>query len=505
MGAVLEISGLEKSFSGVPVLKDITFQIQPGEIVALAGENGAGKSTLFKIITGQLRADKGTIAVDGKELDKIDARVARELGIGIVPQELAPYPDLTVYENLFVGRELKTAIGSLDRPSMIAESKKMLDTFELPIEASAKMKNLSTAFTQIVEILKATTWGAKLILLDEPTSSIPEHEVERLHQIARSLRDTGVSIIFTTHRMTEIKQLADRVLVMRDGVLVTDSLVRKTTPESIVTAMIGRDLGTLFPKLLKPGKNIKLVVEDLVLKNDGPSISLEIREGEILSLGGLVGAGRTEIIETIYGIRKAVSGSVTIESEPLNLGSPRKTIDAGIAIVPEDRKGAGLVLQRSIAENGGLPRLKDYLLSGFVLMQKRKRSIQNSMEHVSLKFRSLDQDAGTLSGGNQQKIVIGRWLAGNTKVLLLDEPTRGVDVGARGEIYTIIRDLAKSGMAVLLASSDTPELIGLSHRVLVIRDGQITGELDREALDRADAQENIFRLASGQELTRSRK
>jgi ribose transport system ATP-binding protein len=500
MGSVLEIDGLEKSFSGVPVLKNITFRIEPGEVVALAGENGAGKSTLFKIVTGQVKADRGTIHVDGEILDRIDTRVARELGIGIVPQELAPYPDLTVYENLFVGREIRSSLGLLDRPGMMAKAKEMLDVFGLAIDPAKKMRTLSTAYTQIVEIVKATTWGAKLLLLDEPTSSIPEQEVERLHEIVRALRDQGVAMMYTTHRMSEIEELADRVLVMRDGVLVTDSPVSDVTPDQIITAMIGRDLGNLFPALPKPSKNIGLSVKDLVLAKDGPAVSFEVREGEILGLGGLVGAGRTEVIETIYGIRKAVSGEVWIGSTPLTMGSPRLTIDSGIAIVPEDRKGAGLVLHRSITENGSLPRMKDHLFAGFIRMVRRKQVVREAMDQVSLKSRSLDQPASTLSGGNQQKIVIGRWLGDQTKVLLLDEPTRGVDVGARGEIYTIIRDLAAAGLSVVLASSDTPELIGLSHRVMVLRDGRVTGELKRDDLDNVASQENIFRLSSGQEL-----
>jgi ribose transport system ATP-binding protein len=500
MAPVLVVKALEKSFAGVPVLKQITFNVEPGEIVALAGENGAGKSTLFKILTGQLRPDRGAILVDGQNLDHLDTKIARELGIGIVPQELAPYPELAVYENLFVGRELKSRLGLLKRSEMISEAKRMLEVFGLSISPTAKMKSLSTAYTQIVEIVKATTWGAKLLLLDEPTSSIPEHEVERLHEIVRALKGQGVAMVYTTHRMSEIEQLADRVLVMRDGMLIMDSPAAEATPEAVITSMIGRDLGNLFPSLPKPGKNIGLSVEDLVLKKGGPSVSFEVREGEILSLGGLVGAGRTEIIETIYGIRKAESGLVKVGSQLLQLGSPRKSIDSGIAIVPEDRKGAGLILQRSITENGGLPRLKDYLFAGFVRLRLRKQAVTKSMDKVALRSRSLDQAAGTLSGGNQQKIVIGRWLGGDTKVLLLDEPTRGVDVGARGEIYTIIRNLAASGLSVVLASSDTPELIGLSHRVLVVREGQITGELKRDELDDVSAQENIFRLSSGQEI-----
>lgn len=497
---ILEISNVGKSFFGNEVLREITFEIQPGEIVALAGENGAGKSTLFKIITGQLRPDQGVIKFERNILEKIDSRLARELGIGIVPQELAPYPDLQVYENLFVGREVRKSSGFLDRPRMMQEAKVMLASFEVPINPQVKMKSLSTALIQIIEILKATTWGAKLLLLDEPTSSIPEQEVDRLHKILKALKKDGVSTIFTSHRMTEIEQLADRVLVMRDGVLVKDSLVKNITAGEVVNLMIGRQLENLFPQQTKSGEKVRFTVKDLILEKNGPAISLEIREGEILGLGGLIGAGRTEIIEAIYGVRKAMSGTITVNSNPVKLGSSRRAIDEGIGIVPEDRKGSGLVLQRSIEENAGLPRLRDFLSFGIVIKKRLRESVVGVMTQLALKFRSITQEVGTLSGGNQQKIVIGRWLAGNTKVLLLDEPTRGVDVGARGEIYEIICGLAKSGMAILLASSDTPELLGLSHRVIVIRNGSIVGQLSRVELESDSAQENIFRLASGQSI-----
>lgn len=500
MAPILEIEHLERSFGGVPVLRDVNFQVKPGEVVALAGENGAGKSTIFKIVTGQIRPDRGTIRVNGDEVERIDTRLARELGIGIVPQELAPYPELTVYENLFVGREVKTPFGSLNRPAMISQATEMLSVFGVSIDPKIKMSELSTALTQIVEIVKATTWGAKLILLDEPTSSIPEQEVQRLYDVVHTLRDRGVAMMYTTHRMAEIQEIADRVLVMRDGVLVMDAAVSDTEPDTIISAMIGRDLEDLFPTLPQPQDDVGLRVDQLVLEEDGPEVSFEVRRGEILGLGGLVGAGRTEILETIYGVRKAHSGSVTVGDATMALGSPRRAIATGIAIVPEDRKGSGLILLRSVLDNGSLPRLKDYLMAGFLRLGLRRKVVDDAMQKVSLKARGLDQPVETLSGGNQQKIVIGRWLGEDTKVLLLDEPTRGVDVGARGEIYTIIRDLAASGLTVLLASSDTPELIGLSHRVLVVRSGEITGELSREQLDQDDAQEQIFRLASDQAL-----
>jgi len=497
---VLEVQHLEKSFGGVPVLKDVSFSVNAGEVVALAGENGAGKSTIFKIVTGQVRPDGGTVTISGVKHDKLDTLEAREAGIGIVPQELAPYPDLTVYENLFVGRELKSAFGVLRRSEMISQAKAMLDVFGVNIDPKLKMNRLSTALTQIVEIVKATTWGARLILLDEPTSSMPEQEVERLYQVIAQLKERGVAMMYTTHRMQEIQDLADRVLVMRDGVLVMDDVVKNADSESVIKAMIGRDLDNLFPALPKPTKETGLDVNNLVLEENGPSVSFRVRKGEILGLGGLVGAGRTEIIEAIYGIRKIHSGDITVGELSIKPGSPRRSIDAGFAIVPEDRKGAGLNLMRSVLENGSMPRLSNFLFAGFLRMGKRRNVVREAMESVSLRARSLDQTVATLSGGNQQKIVIARWFGEETKVLLLDEPTRGVDVGARGEIYTIIRDLAASGVSVVLVSSDTPELIGLSHRVLVIRGGEITGELLRGDLDSPDAQEQIFRLASDQAL-----
>lgn len=500
MSVVLEVQHLEKSYGGVPVLKDVSFTVNAGEVVALAGENGAGKSTIFKIVTGQVRQDGGTVIITGEPHERLDTLRSREAGIGIVPQELAPYPDLTVYENLFVGREITNSLGFLKHKAMITEAADMLGVFGVNLDPRLKMNRLSTALTQIVEIVKATTWGAKLILLDEPTSSMPEQEVERLYDVIAQLKGRGVAMMYTTHRMQEIQDLADRVLVMRDGVLVMAEDVDKANSETVIKAMIGRDLENLFPALPKPTKETGLDVTNLVLEEDGPSVSFRVRKGEILGLGGLVGSGRTEIIEAIYGIRKMHSGSITIGTSPVKPGSARRAIDAGFAIVPEDRKGAGLNLMRSVVENGSMPRLRNYTRLGFLRLRKRNKVVGEAMASVSLKARNLEQTVATLSGGNQQKIVIARWFGEETKVLLLDEPTRGVDVGARGEIYTIIRDLAASGVGVVLVSSDTPELIGLSHRVLVIRGGEITGELLRGDLDSDDAQEQIFRLASDQAL-----
>jgi len=494
----LEVRDLEKAFGGVPVLRGVSFSLHPGTLVALAGENGAGKSTLMKIATGQLRQDAGEVLLNGEVATHLDPAHARRMGVAIVPQELAPYPDLTVYENLFVGRELRTRAGMLNRRRMIDEARRMLRVFDVDIDPRTPMNRLSVALTQIVEIAKATTWGATVLFLDEPTSSIPDREVDRLNAVVRKLKDQGVAMLYTTHKMAEIQELADTVVVLRDGQLVLNEALSKTTSDGIVKAMIGRDLEQLFPTLPPPGDEPGVAVRNLTLHRDGPGVDLSVNKGEILGLGGLVGAGRTEIIEAMFGIRHSIDGAVEVAGRPVHRNNPAEAIRSGVALVPEDRKGAGLVLTRSVLDNASLPHLRSYTTAGWIRTARRRRAVQDATQSVSLRSRSVDQLVGTLSGGNQQKVVLARWLTHNTQVLLLDEPTRGVDVGARGEIYRIIRDLAASGLAVVLVSSDMPELIGLSHRVLVVRAGRVAGELSRAALDRDDAQEQIFRLASGQ-------
>ncbi|HEY5857438.1 MAG TPA: sugar ABC transporter ATP-binding protein [Aldersonia sp.] len=500
MAPALEVRNLAKSFGAVPVLRDVSFSVEPGRLTVLAGENGAGKSTLMKIVTGQLRRDRGEVLIDGAPVDHPDPAQARALGVGIVPQELAPYPDMLVYENLFVGRELRTTGGLLNRRAMITQARAMLEVFGVEIDPKSPMRHLSVALTQLVEIAKATTWGARILLLDEPTSAIPEREVDRLYAVVDRLKEQGVAMIYTTHRMAEIEELADQVIVLRDGLLVMDEPISAAPEQAIVQAMIGRPLDALFPELAPPATEIGLRVAGLQLERGGPTVDFSIHKGEILGLGGLVGAGRTEILEALYGIRRSVAGRVEIGGHELRRNAPAEAIRTGLAIVPEDRKGAGLVLSRSILDNGSLPHLASYSRGGWIHRSRRTR-VEEAMKSVALKYRGLDQLVGNLSGGNQQKVVLARWLTHNCSVLLLDEPTRGVDVGARGEIYTIIRDLAEAGLAVLLVSSDMPELIGLSHRALVARAGGIAGELSRTELDRENAQEMIFRLASGQMST----
>jgi ribose transport system ATP-binding protein len=494
----LQVNGIQKSFGGVPVLHAVSFNVPSGHVTALAGENGAGKSTLMKIVSGQIKADAGTVTLFGQTLEQGDPMVSRRSGVSIVPQELSPYPDLSVYENLFVGREIRNKLGLLNHSEMQNRATQMLEVFGLDLNPKIKMNQLSVAVTQLVEITKATSWGAKILLLDEPTSAIPDREVDQLYKVVRALREQDVAMIYTTHRMIEIQELADSVVVLRDGKLALNVPISDADESKIVRSMVGRDLEKLTSAKINVNAKMRISISNLQIDRKSEPVSFEITEGEILGLGGLIGAGRTEIVESIFGIRKARDGVITIDGVELTVGKPSKSIKAGIAFVPEDRKGAGLVLSRSVVDNTSLPHIREFSRSGWVNFRSRNTAVTKVVGSVNLRSRGLSQLVGTLSGGNQQKIVLARWLTQSVKLLILDEPTRGVDVGARGEIYSIIRKLASEGMSVLLVSSDMPELIGMSHRVLVIRGGAVAGELTREELDQDDAQIKIFEYASGQ-------
>jgi ribose transport system ATP-binding protein len=484
--AMIECHGIRMSFGGIPVLKGISLTLEPGTVTALAGENGAGKSTLMKIASGQYKPDEGTVEVRGEHLHA---------------GELASIPEMTVYENLFVGRELRSPVGLLSRRAMIRQAREYLKPFGLEIDPTVRMGSLPVGIRQIIEIVKATSRGAKVLLLDEPTSAIAEQEVERLYSVVRSLRDQGVAMLFTTHKMEEIRAMADRVIVLRDGNLVEDKPLADLTDDDIVEAMIGRELEDMFPEIGTPQDEVALAVQDLVIGHGTEPVSFSVRRGEILGLAGLVGAGRTELMESIFGMRHASGGTVTVGGRKVALGNPAAAISAKIALVPEDRKGAGAVLSMSVLDNASLPRIKSFSNAGWVNNRKRTGSIGDIMKSMNLKSRGLGQSMETLSGGNQQKVVFGRWLTGPVDVLLLDEPTRGVDVGARSEIYRIIVDLAEQGMAVVMASSDMPEILSLSHRALVMRGLGVAGELSKTELLEPSAQDTIFRLASGLEAS----
>ena len=495
MTGLLECRDVTKSFGGVPVLKGITLELEPGTVTALAGENGAGKSTLMKIATGQLRADTGTVTIGEHTLSSGDPRDAVRHGVAIVPQELASIDDMTVYENMFVGREKRRGL-FLDRRAMIKEAAETLSVFDVSISPTARMGSLPVGLRQIIEIVKAARTGAQVVMLDEPTSAISEREVEGLYKVMQQLRDRGVAMVYTTHKMAEIRAIADRVVVLRDGKLITDEKLTDITDDDIVTAMIGRELENLFPSVGKDTGDVVLEVENLQVVGASAPVNLTVRRGEIVGLAGLVGAGRTELLEALFGMRAVTSGTVKVSGKTVPKGKPAAAITAGMAMVPEDRKVNGVVLSMSVLDNGSLPRLSSFSIAGWLRTKSRSTAVSDAMDSVRLRSRGLGQSVGTLSGGNQQKVVLARWLTGTVDVLLLDEPTRGVDVGARSEIYRIITEFASRGMAVVMASSDMPEIVGLSHRAFVMREGAFVGELDRDALDHPEVQDSVFRLAT---------
>jgi ribose transport system ATP-binding protein len=489
--------GLHKAFGGIPVLKGVDLDLHPGEVVALAGENGAGKSTLMKIIAGQVTADSGELVVGGVPHHHFGQVAAARSGIAIVPQELAPVPDMTVAENIFLGREVTRAGVLLRGREMRARARRLLQDFGLDLDPRTPMRELTVAVQQIVEIIKITTVGARVILLDEPSSAISTREVERLYAIIDRLRAEGAAIVLTTHKMEEIRATADRVIVLRDGRLIVDVPAADITDDGIVTAMIGRELEDLFPERVTgtTGDTV-LALEEVTVEGFNAQVSLRVRAGEIVGLAGLVGAGRTELLEAVFGVRRRTAGRVLVDGKVVRAHTPRSAIAADVAFVPEDRKRTGLVLTMSIRDNGILPHLSSFSFGSWIRQRRATARIDEIMRGMRLKRSSLSQSVSLLSGGNQQKVVLGRWLTGGIRVLLLDEPTRGVDIGARSEMYRIIVDLAASGVAVLMASSDMAEVIGLSHRVLVLRDGATAAELSAEALDDT-AQDVIFRHAAG--------
>lgn len=488
----LAFNRLCKGFDGIPVLREITAQFLPGTVNVLAGENGAGKSTLFKIISGQLAPDSGILTVKGVPVLVFDPRHARGLGISIIPQELLPIPDLKAWQNLLVGRERVSALGFLKRREMIAEARRLLEEFNLEVDAETPMRRLGVAATQMIEIIKATSRDSDLVLMDEPSSSLSSRETEELFRAIRILRARGACILYTSHRMEEIEQISDTVAIMRDGAFIRQAPTATLTERQIIADMVGRDIEDLFPdQTVGVRREPVLEVRDVRVAGYAARTSFTVHAGEIV---GLVGAGRSELLEAVFGLRKA-DGEVRLDGSPVPRSSPADSIRRGIAFVPEDRKLAGVLTSLSILDNVTLPHLGDFTgASGFVDNAARRAKTLDVLKRTRTKYARLGQVVAHLSGGNQQKIALARWLVtGTPRLLILDEPTRGIDVGARSEIYRLIHDLADTGVAVLLASSDMPELINLSHRILVMRGGAIVGELARGAVD----QESLLRLAMG--------
>ncbi|MER9872742.1 sugar ABC transporter ATP-binding protein [Mesorhizobium sp. M0195] len=474
----LVVSGLCKSYGPVQVLADASFEVRPGEVVALLGENGAGKSTVSNIIAGSTKPDAGTITWRGNPYSPANPAAAIDAGIGMIHQELKLLPDLSVAENVYVGR-LPMRGGRIDRAAMNARASAQLKRLGLDVSPERKVRTLRIAAQQQVEIAKALTLNAELLIFDEPTAALGGEETELLFQQIRKLKAEGMSFIYISHRLDEIAQIADRVVVMRDGRIVARHERADIPVRTVVEQMVGRSVERMFPTVSAPGNDTLLEVENLSSpERSFQNVSFSVRAGEILGIAGLIGAGRTELVRAIAGADPISSGSVRVAGKPVHLNGPAAAIRAGVVLVPEDRKAQGVVLDQTIGENLAIGNFDHVAPNGWVFPKAVQKFAEAGIRRLGVKGRP-NQAVSKLSGGNQQKVIIAKWVSRPPKVFILDEPTRGIDVGARAAIYDVIADLARSGMAVVVVSSDLEEVLGLSHRVLVLSRGRQRGILDR--------------------------
>jgi rhamnose transport system ATP-binding protein len=493
---VVALEGVSKSFAGLKVLNTVSFDLFPGEVHALLGENGAGKSTLIKILAGLHRPDEGRILIKGAPVAFSTPRDSHHAGIATVHQELLLFPELTVAENVFLGQAPRTSWGALDWDTMRQRSRELLDSLDShDLDIDVRVGTLSVANRQRVEIARALAQDARVVIMDEPTAALAESDVQRLMHIVRRLKARGVGIIYVSHKLPEIFALADRVTVLRDGQHVATKPIAEVTETSLVSMMVGRPLDRLYPPKIGKSGDVALELRDVSYRNVIHDISLALRRGEILGIAGLVGSGRTETALTIFGITPATAGEILLDGKPVAIRSPEMARDLGVAYVPEDRGQQGLIRSQTIAENIALANLKRLTTGWFVDGSKVLIEAQNAMSRFGVKARGPQQIVRELSGGNQQKVVLGKWLAGTPKILIVDEPTRGIDVGAKAEIHQLMRRLAADGMAILMISSELPEVLGMSDRVVVMNGGRIIatfneGEISAETVGHAMTQSN---------------
>jgi len=481
MTPLVELKGISKSFVGVRVLNNIDFDVRPGEVHALLGENGAGKSTLIKIIAGVHAPDQGEITIAGAPAKFVNPGQAVKAGIAIVYQELLLFPELTVAENIFLNHAPRQGWGGLDWTEMREKSRVLLDELDSHhLDVDAKVGSLSVANRQRVEIAKALSQNARVVIMDEPTASLAEADVQQLLAIIRRLRERGVGIVYVSHKLPEIFALADRVSVLRDGNYVGTKDIKDVTERSLVSMMVGRSIDQLFPKEEAIIGAPRLELRNVSYGKAVRDISFTLRSGEIVGIAGLVGSGRTETALTIFGITTATAGEILIDDKQVHIKSPQQARDLGIAYVPEDRGLQGLVRQQTIAENISLTVLKKVAHSFIVDRGKEDRLARDFIKRLGIRARGPHQAARQLSGGNQQKVVLAKWLAAEPSILIMDEPTRGIDVGAKSEIHALMSKLAQSGLAILMISSELPEVLGMSDRVLVMNSGRIVAEIARK-------------------------
>jgi len=489
--AVLEMRRISKAFPGVRALDDASLSVRPGEVHALMGENGAGKSTLMKILAGAQHADSGEVLLDGTAIHVETPQQALDLGISIIYQELNLVPHLSVAENIFLGREQQLFPGWVDTRTMRRAAQALMDDLGMPIDVRTAVGTLPLAKRQMVEIAKATSRQARVIAMDEPSATLTDHELEHLFHLIEQLKNKGIGIIYISHRMDEVFRICDAVTVMRDGKTVGSHRINAITREEVLRLMVGRSLDETFPKVHPtPGKPI-LEVKNLSRRGVLHDIAFTVHAGEVVGLAGLVGAGRTEIARCLFGADRSTTADIRIDGAPFVPSSPGAAIRAGIGFVTEDRKDQGLLLSRSVRENASLASLRALSQFGFIRRRQEEENAREDVRKLRVRTPSVEQRVGNLSGGNQQKVVIAKWLRTPLKILILDEPTRGIDVGAKREIYQIMNELTAQGVGILMISSELPEVLGMADRILVVREGRIAGELDA----RQATQEDVGRLA----------
>ena len=499
MTDLVKLTAITKSFGGIHALGGVDFDVRAGEIHALLGENGAGKSTLMRVLGGEMLPSSGTVEIEGRPIEFAGPSAARSLGIAVIHQEFALAPDLTVAENIFLG-ELPAIIGW---SSLKKRAGELIQHLGFDIDPGATVGSLAVAHQQIVEIAKALSRDVKIIVFDEPTAVLATQDAERLHDIIRGLRARGVGIVYISHRLEEVFAIADRMTVMKDGKVVATVQANRVSIDDVIRMMVGRPISTMFPdRKSRTFGPVKLEVQNLVLGRLVKDVSFSIRAGEIVGLGGLVGAGRTEVARAIFGADRLESGVVNLNGKTLRLQSPRDAVQAGIGLLPEDRKLQGVILNQPIRVNATMSRLSSVVNRfGFLKSKEEGRSVTALSDNLRLKASSIDAPVSSLSGGNQQKVVLAKWFYADGDIIILDEPTRGVDVGAKSEIYALVNRLSEAGKAVLVISSEHQELFGLCDRILVMREGALCGEL----LPDDYSEENLLSLAMTGEPARKKR
>ena len=492
---LLRMEGISKHFPGVQALDDVHLNVRPGTVHALMGENGAGKSTLMKVLIGMYHADAGTVTFDGREAHFLDTATALASGVSMIHQELSPVPFMEVHENIYLGREPLNRFGLVDKALQVTRTRELLKHLAIDINPRSLMRSLSIAQTQMVEIAKAISYDSKLIIMDEPTSAITEREVDHLHRIIRSLRDEGVAVIYITHKMDEVFRISDYVTVFRDGKHVATLPAAELDRQKLITLMVGRELTHMFPKEDAEVGEVVLSVRGVTRRGVVEDITFDLRRGEILGLAGLMGSGRTEVLEAIFGVRRIDKGEIQVRGRKVKIKSPADAIAAGMAMLTEDRKLTGIMGVLSVKDNMTIAALPRFSPGGFLRKGRMNAACLEQKDALAIKTPTIEQLIKLLSGGNQQKVLVSRWLLTTPDILMIDEPTRGIDVGAKAEIHRLMSALAKQGKAVLMVSSEMPEILGMSDRVLVMHEGRLTGEFSR-----AEAtQENIMRAATGEQ------